>query len=74
MHGKPLTTRQASFEIQVRGVDIVEGLMARIEQIRGKMALVGSTMKQLERLSVTVPIINDQGARFALQFYIGNLK
>ena len=48
--------------------------MARIEQIRGKMAQVGSTMKQLERLSVTVPILNSQGARFALQFNIGNLK
>jgi len=38
VHGKSLTNQQSSFEVQLRGEDIVNGLMERIHVIRDKMS------------------------------------
>ena len=50
------------------------GLMDRISQIRDKMSQVGSNMKHLDKLTVTAPIANSVGSRFALQFHISSMR
>mmetsp|Transcript_17485 Transcript_17485/g.23604 ORF Transcript_17485/g.23604 Transcript_17485/m.23604 type:complete len:114 (+) Transcript_17485:936-1277(+) len=60
--------------MRVSGEDIVKAIMERVALIRHKMGKVGSSFKTIESLTLTAPIKNSKGARFALQFHIPNLR
>ena len=68
MHGKSLggASKSADVEMKVSGEDIIKGIMNRVQQIRDKMAQVGSNLKTIERLDLCTPIKNSIGARFAI--------